>query len=83
MPLALVDAMLVVGSYLSLLAVRFSGDVPAGYSEGMFESLPIVVAIQLASNWAWGVYGHIWRHASVAEARRVVLAGATGVRPSS
>ena len=77
-PLALVDAMLVVGSYLSLLAVRFSGDVPAGYSDGMFQSLPIVVAIQLTCNWVCGVYGHIWRHASVAEARRVVLAGATG-----
>jgi FlaA1/EpsC-like NDP-sugar epimerase len=77
-PLALVDAMLVMGSYLSLLAVRFSGDVPAGYSEGMFKSLPIVVAIQLTCNWLCGVYGHIWRHASVAEARRVVLAGASG-----
>ena len=77
-PLALVDAMLVIGSYLSLLGVRFSGDVPAGYSEAMFKSLPIVVAVQLFCNWVWGVYGHIWRHASVAEARRVVLAGATG-----
>ncbi len=77
-PLALVDAMLVIGSYLSLLAVRFSGDVPAGYSDAMFKSLPMVVAVQLFCNWVWGVYGHIWRHASVAEARRVVLAGATG-----
>ncbi len=76
-PLALVDAMLVAGSYLSLLAVRFAGDIPDEYSEQMFKSLPIVVGIQLVANWAWGVYGHIWRHASVAEARRVVFAGAT------
>jgi FlaA1/EpsC-like NDP-sugar epimerase len=77
-PLALVDAMLVTGSYLSLLAVRFEGEIPSGYSERMFRSLPIVVAIYLLSNACWGVYGQIWRHASVAEARRVVLAGATG-----
>jgi FlaA1/EpsC-like NDP-sugar epimerase len=76
-PLALVDAMLVTGSYLSLLAVRFEGQIPSGYSERMFRSLPIVVAIHLISNACWGVYGQIWRHASVAEARRVVLAGAT------
>ena len=51
--------------------------------EAMFQCLPIVVAVHLFGNSVWGLYGQIWRHASVAEARRVVLAGATGGRPSS
>jgi FlaA1/EpsC-like NDP-sugar epimerase len=76
-PLVLLDAMLVAGSYTSLLAVRFEGQIPPGYSHRMFEILPIVVAVHLTSNLAWGLYGQIWRHASVAEARRIVFAGAT------
>ena len=43
-PLALLDAMLVIGSYLSLLAARFSGGVLADCNEGVFKSLPIVGA---------------------------------------
>ena len=76
-PLTLLDAMLVAGSYMSLLAVRFGGQIPATYSHRMFQCLPIVVAVHIASNLVWGLYGQIWRHASIAEARRVVLAGVT------
>ncbi|MGH8773875.1 MAG: polysaccharide biosynthesis protein [Jiangellaceae bacterium] len=77
LPLAVLDAMLVIGSFMSLLAVRFDGTIPANYSERLFSFLPIVVVIHLAANLGWGLYGQIWRHASVAEARRVVLAGLT------
>jgi FlaA1/EpsC-like NDP-sugar epimerase len=76
-PLAMVDAMLVAGSYFSLLAVRFGGAIPAKYSESMFTALPIVIVVHLLCNKVWNVYGQIWRHASVDEARRVILAGAT------
>lgn len=77
LPLAIVDAMLVIGSFLLLLAIRFDGDIPATYSEQLFEFLPLVVLIHLGSNLGWGLYSQIWRHASIAEARRVVLAGLT------
>ena len=42
-PLALVDAMLVTGSYLSLLAVRFEAADPGGVQRADVPSLPIVV----------------------------------------
>jgi FlaA1/EpsC-like NDP-sugar epimerase len=76
LPVAVIDAMLVVGSFVSLLAVRFDGDIPDEYSERMFAFLPIVVGIHLTSNLVWGLYGQIWRYASAFEAGRVVLAGA-------
>ena len=75
LPLAVVDAMLVTGSFVLLLAIRFNGEIPSTFSNRLFAFLPLAVAIHLTSNLAWGLYGQIWRHASVAEARRVVLAG--------
>lgn len=77
MPLALVDVMLVAGSFLTLLAVRFDGNIPSQYQSRLFAFLPVIVLVHLGSNLAWGLYGQIWKHASVAEARRIVFAGAT------
>jgi FlaA1/EpsC-like NDP-sugar epimerase len=76
-PVLLVDVMLVAGSFVLVNALSYDGHVPAGSSERMFEFLPVVVAAYIASNLAWGLYGQIWRHASVAEAQRVVGAGLT------
>jgi FlaA1/EpsC-like NDP-sugar epimerase len=76
-PLAMLDTVLVVASFMMLLFVRFNGRIPGEYSEQLFEFLPVIVAAHLAANLAWGVYGQIWRHASIAEARRICLAGAS------
>jgi FlaA1/EpsC-like NDP-sugar epimerase len=76
-PVLLIDVMLVAGSFVLVNVLGFDGHVPSSYSERMYELLPVVVAAYVASNLAWGLYGQIWRHASVAEARRVVCAGIT------
>jgi len=77
LPLALVDVMLVAGSFLVLLAVRFDGNIPEQYQSQLVSFLPVIVLVHIGSNLAWGLYGQIWKHASVAEARRIVFAGAT------
>jgi FlaA1/EpsC-like NDP-sugar epimerase len=76
-PLVVLDAVVAVASFMMLLFVRFNGRIPSTYSNRFFDFLPVIVAAQLLANLAWGVYGQIWRHASVAEARRIVFAGAT------
>lgn len=75
----MLDSVLVASAVLVLVFVRFNGDVPALqiYSENILRFLPVIVGVHLAANWACGLYGPIWRHASVAEARRILLAGAT------
>jgi FlaA1/EpsC-like NDP-sugar epimerase len=75
LPLVLVDGILVVGSFMLALVVRFDGDIPSTYANRLIEYLPIIVLVYIGTNLAWRLYGQIWRHASVAEARRVVLAG--------
>ncbi|HEX5365627.1 MAG TPA: nucleoside-diphosphate sugar epimerase/dehydratase [Acidimicrobiales bacterium] len=77
MPLALVDVVLVAGSFVVLLFVRFDGDIPSPYQARLFELLSVIVLVQLGANLAWGLYGQIWKHASVAEARRIAFAGAS------
>ncbi len=68
---------MVVASFMMLLFVRFNGDIPGQYSEKLFRFLPVIVAVHLATNLIFGVYGRLWRHASVAEAARICAAGVT------
>lgn len=74
-PLALLDVATVFVAYLAALALRFDGAVPAGYWNSFWVFLPAVTALHILTNLLFGLYGQMWRYASVQEARRVVLAG--------
>jgi FlaA1/EpsC-like NDP-sugar epimerase len=75
-PLGLLDLGVVVSAYLAPLVLRFNGAVPANYWSNFRSFLPLVVLIHLSANYLFGLYGQMWRYASVQEARRVVLATA-------
>ena len=74
-PLALLDAVLVVVAYLVLLVLRLDGEVPPPVWERFWRFLPGVALVHLLCNFLFGLYGQMWRYASVQEARRLVLAG--------
>ena len=76
-PLVLLDLAIVLSAYLSTLVVRLEGAVPAMYWRNFWVYLPLIAGIHLAANYVFGLYGQMWRYASVLEARRVVLAGLT------
>jgi FlaA1/EpsC-like NDP-sugar epimerase len=73
---AALDVTLLSASYLIALVLRFDGLVPPHVWFQFSRYLPLAVAIHLGSNGLCGLYGRLWRHASVEEARRVLLAGA-------
>src|SRR5438309_7315524 len=77
--LAVLDMILIVVSFGAVLVLRFNGQVPPGYWQRFERFALLALLVQMGSNWAWGLYGQIWRHASVQEARRILLAGLTGV----
>jgi FlaA1/EpsC-like NDP-sugar epimerase len=79
LPLALLDLLIVVPSYLVPLVVRFDGAVPSDYWRSFLILIPFVAAIHLLCNYVFGLYGQMWRHASVQEARRVLLSGAVSL----
>ena len=78
-PLALLDALVVVPAYLIPLALRFNGGVPSDRWEAFWLFLPGLIVIHLLCNYLFGLYGQMWRYASVQEARRVVLSAVTSL----
>jgi FlaA1/EpsC-like NDP-sugar epimerase len=74
---AAVDALLVMVAYGAALMLRFV-DLPEGVPTRWWESfglvIPLIVAIHILSNIAFGAYGHVWQFASIAEAVKIVLA---------
>lgn len=77
LPLALLDAVLIVAALGGVLTLRYDGVVPAA-AWARFEAAALVaLGVTITANRLWGLYGQIWRHASVHEARRIALAGGT------
>jgi FlaA1/EpsC-like NDP-sugar epimerase len=77
-PLAALDLGVASFAYLLTLALRFDGAVPDRYWSSFWRFLPVALAVHLAVNQLCGMYGPMWRYASVHEARRIVLAGGIG-----
>ncbi len=77
-PLALLDLGIVIPAYLGPLVLRFDGVVPPSYWNRFWLFMPVVVALHLLANQVFGLYGQMWRYASVQEARRVVKAALVG-----
>jgi FlaA1/EpsC-like NDP-sugar epimerase len=73
----LLDVLIVIGAYLGTLIVRLEGTVDPVYWSSFWRFLPVVVLVHVLTNYFFGLYGQMWRYASVQEARRVVLAGIT------
>ena len=74
-PLALLDVAVVVPAYLVPLVLRFHGAVPPENWRTFWALLPGIAVIHLLGNYLFGLYGQMWRHAGVQEARGVVLSG--------
>jgi FlaA1/EpsC-like NDP-sugar epimerase len=76
-PLVLLDIAVLFATYLACLVLRFDGAVPERYWENFREFIPVVAFLHLLANYFFGLYGQMWRYASVQEARRLLLAGAS------
>lgn len=79
-PMALLDGGIAYLVYLLSLVLRFDGEVPARYWERFRWFALAAIAVHLSANYAFGLYGRVWRYASIQEARRIVAAsGIAGV----
>jgi FlaA1/EpsC-like NDP-sugar epimerase len=74
LPLAMLDAALIIAAYAGVLLLRFDGVVPPKYWAGFARFIPVAIALHLLANCWAGLYGKVWFQASVDEARRVVRA---------
>jgi len=79
-PLAILDVAVAVAAYLIPLVLRFEGAVPGEYWDNFWAFVPLVAAVHLCANLIFRLYGHMWRYASIEEARRVIgAASAAGI----
>jgi FlaA1/EpsC-like NDP-sugar epimerase len=80
-PLLALDVLAVVAAYLGTLIVRLlsEGAVEPHYWRSFWRFLPALLLIHGLCNFFFGLYGQMWRYASVQEARRVVLSGLTAL----
>ena len=58
--------------------LRFNFDLPALYLQGMLSSMILVLPLQAAIAWAWGLYRGLWRFASLPDLKRIILAAGSG-----
>jgi FlaA1/EpsC-like NDP-sugar epimerase len=72
---AVLDVILIAGGYCMVMFVRTVGEATPDQWSQLLLFMPAAVLITLVVAWRCGLYAQIWRHASVAEARRVLLAG--------
>ena len=77
------DALILGASYsLAELVYVHNTHTPSGFAQQVALFLVVALAIQLTANHLFGLYGRMWRHAGIEEARQIVLSsGAQPGRP--
>jgi FlaA1/EpsC-like NDP-sugar epimerase len=75
-PLMVLDLAVVFTAYFVPLVLRFGGTVPEVYWDRFWRFGAMAAILHLLANYFFGLYGQMWRFASVLEARRLLLAGA-------
>ena len=70
----LMDAAVVVAAFGIAEVVSLRDRAPADYWPKFLLFLLITLVVQLSANRIFGLYGRIWRHAGVEEARNIAMA---------
>src|SRR5580693_18867 len=70
----LMDAAVVVAAFGIAEVVSLRDRAPADYWPKFLLFLLITLIVQLSANRVFGLYGRIWRHAGVEEARNIAMA---------
>jgi FlaA1/EpsC-like NDP-sugar epimerase len=73
--LSVQDAILLSAAAALVLLFRYDGEVTLHAWKGLLDFLPVAAALFVGVNAGAGVYGQLWRYASIIEARRVLIAG--------
>jgi FlaA1/EpsC-like NDP-sugar epimerase len=74
---ALIDVFMIGAAYFFGLGVSMLDPGVTNHQKYLFALttvIPLIVIIHIGCNIAFGAYGHVWEHASMAEAKQVGLA---------
>ena len=69
------DIALAVAAFAAMLMLRYDASIPDDDWSGFATFIPLAALTIVVSNLAWGLYGQLWRHASLYEAVQLVKSG--------
>lgn len=69
----ILDGAVILTAYGMAEAASLLDRAPAHYLHKLLWFLVITLSVQLVANWCFGLYGRIWRHAGIEEARNIAL----------
>lgn len=69
----LLDTGIILAAYGLAEVASLRDRAPADYMHKLLVFLGVTLTVQLIANWSFGLYGRIWRHAGIEEARNIVL----------
>jgi FlaA1/EpsC-like NDP-sugar epimerase len=75
----LLDAACIAAGYSLAQVTYFRDKAPGLYWQRLAVFLLVAVVVTLAANHVFGLYGRMWRHAGVEEARQLILSAAVVV----
>jgi FlaA1/EpsC-like NDP-sugar epimerase len=75
----LLDAICVVAGYSVAQVIYFRDKAPGLYWQHLAAFLLTALVVTLVANHVFGLYGRMWRHAGVEEARQLILSAAVTV----
>ena len=70
------DALCVIGGYSLAQITYFRDKAPGLYWQNLALFLVAALVVTLVANHVFGLYGRMWRHAGVEEARQLILSAA-------
>jgi UDP-GlcNAc:undecaprenyl-phosphate/decaprenyl-phosphate GlcNAc-1-phosphate transferase len=70
------DTLLIPLAFVGAHVIRFEGQLPPMFAEGVLAALPLVLLAKLAGLALWRTYRGVWRYAGMADAL-VAIAGST------
>jgi FlaA1/EpsC-like NDP-sugar epimerase len=68
------DVLVVLAAYGLAEVIYLRDRAPAIYWRHFVSFVAIAIAIQITANYAFGLYGRMWRHAGIEEVRQILLA---------
>lgn len=74
----LTDVILINAAVILSLFIRFEGNVPAQYMHAFIKSFLVFTLVKTLINYLFGLYGSLWRYASIEELMKVIIAVTAG-----
>jgi FlaA1/EpsC-like NDP-sugar epimerase len=62
-----IDTLLCLGVFICVYLLRFEGQIPASEMHSFWICLPLLPALRLFSNYALGLYSHLWKYVGLRE----------------